>query len=115
MAVTLVAAFCSACSGNQAIRSAVSRDPGPPPAYMQPIEVKDPKVKDYSIADAKLQEQGREIANAIIVCGIEDWEKMRARMIAADTSLPAEGDPECVKAVELATPVPKAKSKKRRR
>ncbi len=111
-AIILIAACSSAgCAGDAAIRSPLSRDPGPAPAYLTPEQVASPAARHPAV-DAARHDAGRRIANAKIECGREDWERMRAAMVKGE-ALPASADLSCAKADALRTTRSKPAPKRR--
>lgn len=90
------------------------RDPGPAPAYLAPVKVADPRRGESPVVDAARQAAGVVVANAIIGCVRDDWDKMRAAMVKGEQA-PAEGamvSAECAAAEQARKPAPVPKKRR---
>jgi hypothetical protein len=76
-----LSAVLASCAGDP-IRQPLSRDPGPPPAYLAEVQVPNPQAGENSYVVATRERRGRETANVIIRCAIEERTATRESMIA---------------------------------
>jgi hypothetical protein len=94
--IPIAASIVAGCANDEASRAPLSRDPGPAPAYLDPVKVQAPRRGESPVVDAARQAAGVAAANTIIVCAREDWDKMRARLGKADGAVPDGAQPDCV-------------------
>lgn len=111
--ILLAGCSVAACTGDAATRSPLSRDPGPAPAYLVPEHVPSPAARN-AVVDAAKHDAGRQIANAVIGCAREDWDKMRDAMVKGETPPASGATATCAQAEELRAKATKAAPKKRR-
>jgi len=72
------------CANSPPKREPLSRDIGPPPAYLRPVPEPPVRAGDSPVVDARRLTGSLREANSIIVCARDEWTLTRDRMMGAD-------------------------------